>query len=75
MVQDLVPYIKLESDSDKRSAVTTETMHLLRSPANRERLAKSRAEVLAGDLYEYSLPILSASQGKKVRPSSKKPVK
>jgi len=48
-----------------------ETMYLLRTPANREHLAKSQAEVLSGDLYEYELPITKASQGKK----SSRPVK
>lgn len=59
----------LISESEWESII--ETMHLLRTPANREHLAKSRAEVLAGDVYEYSLPILSVSQGKKVRSSAK----
>ncbi len=59
----------LVSESEWESMI--ETMHLLRNPANREHLAKSRAEVQAGDLYEYSLPIISASQGKKVPLSTK----
>ena len=59
----------LVSESEWESMI--ETMYLLRTPANREHLAKSRAEILAGDLYEYSLPIQSASQGKKIRPSAK----
>jgi len=59
----------LVSESEWESMI--ETMHLLRTPANRNHLAKSRAEILAGDLYEYSLPILSASQGKKVRSTAK----
>ena len=46
----------LVSESEWESMV--ETMYLLRTKTNR-------------DLYEYSLPILSASQGKKVRSSSK----
>ena len=54
----------LVSESEWESMV--ETMYLLGNPANRERLMKSRAEVEAGDIYEYSLPILSASQGKRV---------
>ena len=48
-------------------------MYLLRTPTNRERLAKSQAEVLTGELYEYKLPITKASQGKKIsRPVKKK---
>lgn len=57
----------LVSESEWESII--ETMHLLRTQANRDHLAKSRAEVLDEDLYGYSLPILSASQGKKVKPS------
>lgn len=53
----------LVSESEWEAMV--ETMYLLRTPANRERLAKSRAEVLSGDLYEYSLPITKASEGKR----------
>lgn len=41
-------------------------MYLLRTPANRERLAKSQAEVLVDNLYEYELPIMKTFQGKKV---------
>ena len=59
----------LVSESEWESMV--ETMYLLRTKTNRERLARSLDEAQAGDLYEYSLPILSASQGKKVRSSSK----
>ena len=48
-------------------------MYLLRTPTNRERLAKSQAEVLSGKLYEYELPITKASQGEKIsRPVTKK---
>jgi hypothetical protein len=39
---------------------------LLRTPTNRERLTRSQAEILAGKLYEYELPITKASQGKKI---------
>lgn len=53
----------LVSESEWESMV--ETMYLLRTPANRERLAGSQAEVLAGDLYEYQLPITKTSEGKK----------
>ena len=50
-----------------------ETMYLLRTPANRERIAKSQADVLAGNLYGYELPITKASQGRKIsRPIKKK---
>lgn len=58
----------LVSESEWEAMV--ETMYLLRTPANRERLAKSRAEVLAGNVYEYELPITEASTGK--RPSRPK---
>lgn len=48
-------------------------MYLLRTPTNRERLAKSQAEVLSVKLYEYELPITKASQGEKIsRPVKKK---
>ncbi|MBI3429320.1 MAG: type II toxin-antitoxin system Phd/YefM family antitoxin [Actinobacteria bacterium] len=53
----------LVSESEWESMV--ETMYLLRTPTNRERLARSQAEVLVGNLYEYELPITKASQGKK----------
>ena len=60
----------LVSESEWEAII--ETMYLLRTPANREHLAKSRAEVLSGDLYEYELPITTASQGKKSsRPARK----
>lgn len=58
----------LVSESEWEAMV--ETMYLLRTPANRERLAKSRAEAVAGNLYEYELPITSASERK--RPSHPK---
>lgn len=58
----------LVSESEWEAMV--ETMYLLRTPANRERLAKSRTEVMAGNLYEYELPITDASEGK--RPSRPK---
>lgn len=58
----------LVSESEWEAMV--ETMYLLRTPANRERLARSRAEVLAGNVYEYELPITEASKGK--RPSRPK---
>ena len=60
----------LLSESEWESIL--ETMYLLRTPTNRERLAKSKAEVIAGDLYEYHLPISSASEGKKIARSVKK---
>ena len=66
----------LVSESEWESML--ETMYLLRTPTNRERLAKSRAEILTGKLYEYELPVTKASLGKKIsRPVKKKiaPVK
>lgn len=60
----------LVSESEWESMI--ETMYLLRTPANRERLARSRADVAAGNLYEYTLPITSASQGVKVSRLAKK---
>ena len=60
----------LVSESEWESIV--ETMYLLRTTANRERLARSQAEVLAGNLYEYELPITKASQGKKTSRPVKK---
>ena len=60
----------LVSESEWESMI--ETMYLLRTPANRERLARSRADVAAGNLYEFKLPITSASQGVKVSPPTKK---
>ena len=53
----------LVSESEWESII--ETMYLLRTTTNRERLAKSQADVLAGKLYEYELPIANASQGKR----------
>ena len=60
----------LVSESEWESMI--ETMYLLRTPANREHLARSRADIVAGNLYEYELPITGVSQGKKVSRSSKK---
>lgn len=60
----------LVSESEWESIL--ETRYLLRTPTNRERLARGQAEVLAGHLYEYELPITKASQGKKVSRSVKK---
>jgi hypothetical protein len=49
-----------------------ETKYLLRTSANREHLARSQADVLAGRLFEYELPITKASEGKRiVRPAKK----
>ncbi len=53
----------LVSESEWEAII--ETMYLLRTSTNREHLAKSRAEVLSGDMFEYELPITTASQGKK----------
>lgn len=60
----------LVSESEWEAMI--ETMYLLRTPANRERLTKSQAEVLAGNLYEYELPITKASQGRKTSRPIKK---
>ncbi len=60
----------LVSESEWESIV--ETMYLLRTPTNRERLARSQADVAAGNLFEYKLPITSASQGVKVSRLAKK---
>jgi antitoxin YefM len=60
----------LVSESEWEAMI--ETMYLLRTPANRERLAKSQAEVLAGNLYEYELPITKASQARKISRPIKK---
>lgn len=60
----------LVSESEWEAII--ETMYLLRTPANREHLAKSRAEGLSGDLFEYELPITAASQGKKLSRGVKK---
>ncbi len=62
----------LLSESEWESIL--ETMYLLRTPTNRERLAKSQAEVLAGNLYEYKLPLTRASKGKKTSLPVKKVV-
>ena len=55
----------LVSESEWESML--ETMYVLRTPANRERLAKSQAEVLTGKLYEYELPITKSSRAVAVR--------
>jgi antitoxin YefM len=60
----------LLSESEWESIL--ETMYLLRTPTNRERLARSQAEILAGDLYEYELPLMKASQGTKISRPIKK---
>lgn len=49
-----------------------ETMYLLRTPTNRKRLARSKAEVLTSALYEYELPIAKASREKKASRPAKK---
>jgi antitoxin YefM len=60
----------LISESEWESML--ETMYLLRTRTNRERLARSQAEALAGDLIQYVLPITSALTGKKTARSAKK---
>ena len=62
--------VVLVSESEWDSIV--ETMYLLRSPGNREHLAKGRADIASGNLFEIKLPIHSASQGVKVSRSTKK---
>lgn len=60
----------LVSESEWESLI--ETMYLLRTTTNRERLARSQAEALSGKLYEYELPITKASEGKRsLRPAKK----
>lgn len=60
----------LVSESEWESLI--ETMYLLRTATNRERLARSQAEVLAGKLYDYDLPITKASEGKRSSRPTKK---
>ncbi len=60
----------LVSESEWEAII--ETMYLLRTPSNREHLARSRAEALSGDLFEYELPVAATSQGKKTSHSAKK---
>ena len=62
--------VVLVSESEWESIV--ETMYLFRSPGNREHLAKGRADIASGNLFEIKLPIHSASQGVKVPRSTKK---
>ena len=54
----------LVSESEWESMI--ETMYLLRTPANRERLARSRADAAAERLIEFTLPFTTASRGVKV---------
>ena len=64
--------VVLVSESEWESIV--ETMYLLRSRGNREHLAKSQADIATGNLYDFELPILHASQGVKVpRSATMKP--
>ena len=60
----------LVSESEWESMI--ETMYLLRTPANRQRLARSRADAAAGRLIEFTLPHSSASQIKNKVIKSKK---
>jgi antitoxin YefM len=60
----------LVSESEWESMV--ETMYLLRTKENRERLARSMDEIQAGDLYEYELPITTTSEGRRVPRRAKK---
>ena len=53
-----------------------ETIYLLRTPTNRKRLAKSKAEALSGKLFEYELPMARISLEKKsATPMKKRAVK
>ena len=60
----------LVSESEWESMV--ETMYLLRTKTNRERLGRSLDEVQTGDLYEYVLPTTKPTQKTKVSPQVKK---
>ena len=62
----------LVSESEWESMV--ETMYLLRTKTNRERLARSRGEVQTGDLYEHVLPVSKTAQRTKGSPQVKKAV-
>ena len=62
----------LVSESEWESIV--ETMYLLRTSANRERLSRSRADVSVGKLFEYELPITSTSKGRRASRTAKKVV-
>ena len=53
----------LVSESEWESLI--ETLYLLRTPSNREHLARSQADVQAGRLYVYELPIKKTSVGKR----------
>lgn len=59
----------LVSESEWESMV--ETMYLLRTKTNRERLARSRGEVQTGDLYEHVLPESKTAQRTKGSPQVK----
>jgi antitoxin YefM len=54
----------LVSESEWESMV--ETMYLLRTRENRERLARSVDEIKAGELYVYEIPITTTSKGRRV---------
>lgn len=63
----------LVSESEWESMV--ETMYLLRTKTNRDRLARSRDEARTGSLYEYVLPVSKTPQRAKASPQVKKAVK
>ena len=54
----------LVSESEWESMI--ETMYLLRTTANRERLAKSMEEAKTGALFEFTLPLEKSNAGKRV---------
>lgn len=60
----------LVSESEWEAMI--ETTYLLRTTSNRTRLAKSKAEILKGDLYEYVFPITKDSRGEKIALPMKK---
>jgi len=62
----------LVSESEWESMI--ETMYLLRTPANREILAKSRKQAEARNLFEYEMPLGKSKDGKKVLNSKVKKV-
>ncbi|MBC7464326.1 MAG: type II toxin-antitoxin system Phd/YefM family antitoxin [Actinobacteria bacterium] len=62
----------LVSETEWESMV--ETMYLLRTKTNSERLGRSLEEAQTGDLYEYVLPMSKTSQRTKVSTHVKKVV-
>ena len=62
----------LVSESEWESMI--ETMYLLRTTANRERLARSIEEAKTGALFEYALPLEKSAAGKRVNTRKSGPV-